>query len=935
MRFFPDFRRSLIAILFFGGGLAVECRAGLGPVALTCEFHSDPLGVDEATPRLGWQFAPVTERNLRQTAFQILVSSSQTALERGEGDFWDSGRVESAASTLVAYAGVALRSSQACYWKVRVWDHNGKVSAWSPLARWTMGLLAPADWQAKWIGAPAATASAPAPATLLLRREFTAKPKLVRALVHVTGVGQYELTINGRKVSEDLLSPGWTNYRKTVLYDTFDVTTRVRAGAANAIGLILGNGMYNVTGGRYVKFTGSFGPIKAIAQLRLDYSDGTSEFIGTDAHWQAAPGPITFSCVFGGEDYDARLEPTGWNQPGFKSSGWVTAQETTGPGGELRGLSHAAPPIRAFDVLKPVATKAVRSGVTVYDLGQNASLMPRFTVQGASGSTVRIIPAELINADGSVDRVSVGGGEAYWQYTLAGAAGGENWFPKFFYHGARYLQVECSAPAQDSELPVVKTIEGVVVHTASPPAGDFETSNELFNRIRTLIRWAQRSNLVSLITDCPHRERLGWLEQYHLNGPSLRYEFDLTALFAKCFDDLADAQLDNGLVPDIAPEYVVFSDGFRDSPEWGSAFILAAWQQYLFTGDTTAFQRHYDGMKRYVAYLTTKSKDHLLNHGLGDWADLGPKPGYSYAQLTPVMLTATAIYYEDILTMGRIAVLLNRTEDIAAYNELGRQVRAAFNQALYKPEAGSYATGSQTSNAMPCVLGLVERSEAPAVLDAIVADVRAQGGVTAGDVGYRYLLRALADGGRSDVIYAMNNQSGKPGYGYQLERGATSLTESWSAVRGASQNHFMLGQIMEWFYHDLAGIQPDPEAPGFRKIIIKPAIVGDLTWVKGRYDSAHGRISSAWKHEAGRVTLSVGIPGNTTATIYLPADDATTVTESNHPIPAVKDIRIVRVEKSCVVLEVGSGTYEFSAAFLGAESVGSAAPVVPSASRGD
>lgn len=707
-------------------------------------------------------------------------------------------------------------------------------------------------------------------ATLLVRREFTVKPALRRALVHASGLGHYELTVNGRRVGQDLLSPGWTTYEKVALYDTHDVTSLVREGG-NAVGVMLAGGMYNVRAGRYVKFESLFRPLTVIAQLRLEYADGSVECVGTDENWKLHSGPITFSNMYGGEDFDARLVPAGWDEPGFADAAWTPAVATGGPGGELRGASHAAPPLRTFDTLMPVAVKPLRPGVTVYDLGQNASLIPRLRVRGPAGAVVKIIPAELVKADGSIDRGSCsrGTGEAWWSYTLAGRPEGEEWFPKFFYHGSRYLQVELASPAGAS-LPTVEALAGVVVHTSSPPAGEFTCSNELFNRIRSLVRWAQRSNLVSVITDCPHREKLGWLEQYHLNGPALRYEFDLTRLFAKTFDDMAAAQTANGLVPDIAPEYVIFSHGFRDSPEWGSAIILAAWQHYQWTGDDRPLRLHYDAMVRYVAYLRGLAKDNLLSHGLGDWYDLGPKgPGRS--QLTPIPLTATATFHEDLKTLASIATVLGKAEAARRFTAEAAEVRVAFNHAFFNAEKGVYATGSQCANALPLVFDLADPAARGRILDALVEDVQTRG-LTAGDVGYRYLLRALADGGRSDVVYALNNQSEKPGYGYQLAQGATSLTESWKAGRGSSQNHFMLGQITEWFYHDLAGIQPDPVVPGFGHIIIRPAPVGDLTWVKASYDSVRGPIAVHWRREAGAFILDVTVPANTMATVYLPGE---------------------------------------------------------------
>ena len=882
-----------------------DTKPGLAATDLRVEFVSNPLGVDIAAPRLFWKLMGST-RGQQQTAYKILVASSQTGLAQDRGDLWDSGKVASDATIHIRYGGRPLESSQRVFWKVQVWDVSGKESTWSEPGSWTMGVLSEADWQARWIGSQTGSE------TLMLRREFKVKAGLTRALMHVSGLGYYELTVNGRKASEDLLAPGWTKYDRTCLYDTHDLTPLVHEGI-NAVGLLLGNGMYNVKGGRYTKFKGSFGPLKAIAHLRLEYADGTTESVRTDEQWRTQSGPITFSCVFGGEDYDARLERRGWNRAGFDDSGWQPAKIVTGLG-TLKGLSAAAPPIRAFDVLRPVSVKSLNKGVAVYDLGQNASVMPRLTLRGTRGAVIKVVPAELLKEDGSVNRQSSapGAGPAYWQYTVAGE-GRESWFPKFFYHGSRYLQVELLPATDGGELPEVETLEGVVVHSASEAVGEFESSSELFNRIHRLVRWAQRSNMMSLLTDCPHRERLGWLEQYHLNGPSLRYEFDLARLFRKGMSDMADSQLDNGLVPDIAPEYTVFEGGFRDSPEWGSACVLVPWQQYEWTGDVELLRQHYNTMKRYVAYLGTRATGNIVSHGLGDWYDIGPKrPGV--AQLTPLALTATAFYYQDARTLAQAARLLGKSDDAGPYDKLAAQIRSAFNQKFFDPANRQYATGSQCANSIPLVMDLVEPANRTAVLDAVVQDVRHRGNAfSAGDVGYRYLLRALADGGRSDVIFDMNNQSDKPGYGYQLRAGATSLTEAWNADPQSSQNHFMLGQIMEWFYHDLAGIGSDPTGAGFRKILIRPQPVGDLTHVKASLDSVRGKIISEWSKAGGVFTLSIMIPPNTTATVFIPARSAEQVTESGRDASRSQGVKFLRQEKDQAIFEIPSGSWLFQA----------------------
>jgi alpha-L-rhamnosidase len=750
--------------------------------------------------------------------------------------------------------------------------------------------------------------------TLRVRREFNVRAGLRRALLDVCGLGYCVARLNGKQIPTGLLTPGWTDYDKSVQYETQDVTSLLRTGA-NAAGLELAGGMYNVqSGGRYTKFYGPFRPLTAIALLRLEYADGTVQTVATDGAWRVAAGPTTFAGVYGGEDYDARRETPGWSEAGFNDRAWTPAVTGGAPKGVLRGASNASPPFAQFQVLRPASSRVVRPGVTVYDMGQNASLMLDLRVKGSSGSSVRVIPAELVHPDGTVDRESVGGGKAWWNYTLSGAEGGEDWRPSFFYQGCRYLQVECTPGADGAQLPSVGSIEGLVAHSNSPQSGEFECSDELFNRVHTLIRWAQQNNLAHVLTDCPTRERLGWLEQYDMNGPSLRYEWDLERLFRKSFLDMADSQLASGLVPDIAPEYAVFPGGFRDSPEWGSTIILAAWQQYVWYGDASLLRDHYPSMQRYVDYLAGRAHDSILNYGLGDWFDLGPNPP-GVAQLTPVSLTATAIYFEDVSRLAQIAALLGKDADAQMYREKASRIRDAFNRAFFHPDDGTYASASETAQAMPLVAGLVPEGKQGAVLAALVRSLAANDyALTSGDVGYRYLLRALAAGGRSDLIFAMNHRSDRPGYGYQLEHGATSLTEAWDTNPRDSQDHFMLGQIMEWFYGDLAGLDPDPEGPGFARIILRPQPVAGITWARAREETPRGPVSVEWRQQAGVFTLMADVPANTTATVILPPSRVGTVLEGGKDASESPGVSgLVRLADGSTRLKVLSGRYEFQA----------------------
>jgi alpha-L-rhamnosidase len=915
-----------LAFLFWGAtGLSLEAAVTgtLIPTRLRCEYRPDPLGIDSPNPRLDWVLQPTqpAARGLVQGAYEVLVASSPFLLARDQGDLWDSGKVDSDQMNQLPYAGKPLASGQQVWWKVKVWDQREILSGWSPVAQWTMGVLQNADWQsAKWIAAPDANQpndhKGPKPKyeTVLLRREFTVKPNLQRALVYVCGLGQYEMSLNGTKVGNDLLSPGWTRYDKTCLYDTYDITPSLQPGA-NAAGLFLGNGFYNIHGQRYTKIQDSFGPVQAIALIRLEYKDGTVDNVVTDENWKTSSGPITFSSIYGGEDYDARLAQDGWDKPGFNDSNWEQPAVTQGPGGTLKGLSCAGPPIRVFDVLTPVGSKQLGTGVTVYDLGQNAALMLRLKVKGPAGSSVKVIPSETINAQGDIQD-DMCGGDSYWTYTLKGD-GDESYFSKFYYRGGRYLKVELNGPPGSGDLPEIESIEGDTIHADAPAVGTFSCSNDRFNKIYTITRWAQMNNMMSVLTDCPTREKLGWLEEDHLNGPAFRYNFDLSTLLTKMLNDMADSQRADGLVPSTCPDYPRWDENgmYTNPPEWGSACIAVPWQQYLFEGDVDLLKEHYDMMKRYVDYLSAKSQNNIVNFGLGDWYD---NHGFGAATLTPVALTATAFYYFDALTLSRVANLLGKSDDAATYQHKSEEILASFTQKFFNPSTNLYATGSQASDAVPLALAMVDPATRQAVLDNLVNnhDLKNRN-TTVGEVCLEFLFKALADSGHSDLLYYLYNTD-KSGYGLQVKLGKTTLTEAWNGDARSSEHHsddhFMFGEINEWFFSHLAGIQIDPDNPGFKKTIIQPAVVGDLTGAKASYDSISGTIVSEWRRVGQNLVLHVVIPANTTATIDMPAINADSVTEGGRSValsPGVKFLGLSTDGPPTANYEVGSGDYMF------------------------
>jgi hypothetical protein len=884
---------------------------------LLCEYQNNPVGMDAPRPALSWQLQS-KGTNIRQTAYRILVADNPAALERNRGRIWDSKKVSSDQSVQVLYNGKPLLPATTYYWKVMVWDQQGKPAAWSETAQWHTGLFSSHDWQqAQWIGyekMPDTARIVPAITNdsdkkyrhrkdilPLLRKEFNIAKPLQRATVYISGLGQFDLHLNGKKTGDHFLDPGWTKYDQHALYVTFDVTSQLHTGT-NALGVMLGNGFFYVPGERYRKLTSAFGYPQLICRLHLQYSDGSAENIISDTTWKAAPGPITFSSIYGGEDYNATLEQPGWDRPSFDDASWQHAVTVPGP---PQLDAQTAAPLKIFDRFTPLKVTQTGTNTWVYDMGQNASAIPAISLKGKKGMVVRITPAELITDKGLADQSAVGS-PVFFNYTLKGEDI-ESWQPQFMYYGFRYIQIDGAVPAgsnNPSGLPEIQTLYSLHTRNAAATIGQFTCSNELFNKTFKLIDWAIRSNTASVFTDCPHREKLGWLEEAHLVGSSIRYNYDIAALCRKVVRDMIHAQTTEGLIPDIAPEYVHFDGGFRDSPEWGSNGIILPWYMYEWYGDKSILEESYPMMTRYVNYLSQKSAHHILSHGLGDWYDIGPKfPGES--QLTPKGITATAIYYYDLSILSKVATILGKTADAQKYGSQGEAVKQAYNKAFFNDSTKQYATGSQTANAMSVYMQLADPRYKADVVENIVADIRQHNNsLTAGDIGYRYLLRVLDDEGRSDVIFDMNSRSDVPGYGLQLAKGATALTESWQGYRDASNNHFMLGHLMEWFYSGLAGIRPAPGSIAFRDIVIRPEPVGDVTTAKASYLSPYGEIVSDWKKEDNTFTLRVRIPANSRATIYLPAESTSDVTVNGVAVAIEKGYKEGRY-----IMETGSGEY--------------------------
>jgi alpha-L-rhamnosidase len=914
-------------ILFISLLLQVlSTQAQISVERILCDYQANPIGIDNTRPSLSWQLQS-SQRNVQQTAYRIVIADDFSLLQKNIGNIWDTKKVLSRQSLHIGFAGQKLVAVKNYYWKVMVWDNHGNVSPWSHTAKWQMGLISPGEWKgAQWIGynkLPDSLRLVPAidnpgdkrwtegADTLpLLRKEFTITKQIRNATAFITGIGQFEMSLNGKKVGDHFLDPEWTKFDQQVLYVTFDVTNQLRQGV-NAIGVMLGNGFYYIPGERYHKLKGAYGYPTMICRLVLEFTDGSEQNIISDKSWKASPGPVTFSSIYGGEDYNATLEKKGWNEPGFNDDSWRQATIVNGPG---KLEAQSAYPLKIMDEFNVQKITEPKPGIWVYDMGQNASAIPQIKVAGKRGDVVRITPAELLDDSGLVMQAPVGT-PVYFNYTLKGD-GIETWRPQFMYYGFRYLQVEGGVPENkktENGLPVIRELTSLHAQNSAAAIGSFTSSNELFNRIFELIGWAIKSNMASIFTDCPHREKLGWLEEAHLVGSSIRYNYDIATLCRKVIKDMMHSQTADGLIPDIAPEYAVFDGGFRDSPEWGSSGIILPYYVYQWYGDKKILEESYSMMKRYAAYLEKKSKGHLLYFGLGDWYDMGPKD-LGPSQLTPEGITSTAYYYYDLIIISKAAYLLNKPADEKYYTNLAADVKKIYNKTFFNPRTKQYGRGSQTANAISVYMGLVNPADKTQVVENIIKDIRNHdNGVTGGDIGFRYLLRVLDDAGRSDVIFDMNCRTDVPGYGYQLAQGATSLTESWQGNRISSNNHFMLGHLMEWFYTGLGGIKTPENSTAFKNMIIRPEVVGNITFADVNYLSPYGEIKNSWKKTGTAFIMNIHIPVNTTAIIYLPAIKANNITENSQPVMNRTDIQFLKYEKGKALIKVGSGDYSFTA----------------------
>ncbi|MDQ5930814.1 MAG: alpha-L-rhamnosidase [Bacteroidota bacterium] len=902
-------------------------KAQIAAVHLKCEKTENPLAVSQNEPRLSWQLVS-DESNVSQAAYQILVASSEEKLQKNQADIWDSKKVISNKNLQIIYNGKALKTETKYFWKVKVWNQNNKAFHWSK-THFFRTAPSQSDLNPTWIGAiTKADSHLPegrkfhavtfkkakkdsiinasdslSRRSILLRKPFSVTKEIKEAVVYISGLGHYELTINGKKIGNSEFAPLWTDYDKTVNFNTYELTAAQLQNGENVIGVTLGNGMYNMLAERYAKFFVSFGPPTLFFKMKLRYKDGSSSIIKSDESWKYSQSPITYNSIFGGEDYNANLEQKGWDTKDFKDLNWKKVVVQEAPKGLLS--AQTAPPVIVQKQFEVKEAKEIQPNRFVLNMGQNLSGFPSIKIKGKKRQTVRVWVGESLNADGTVGQGKTGK-PYYYDYILKGE-GVEEWQPKFSYYGFQYIQIENInyKEVTNQNLPTIVDLKSNFIYNSAGEAGTFECSNNIFNKAHQLINNAIKSNFQSILTDCPHREKLGWLEEAHLNGPGLMFNYNMETYFPSIMQNMADAQRNNGLIPTIAPEYVVFGGDFTDSPEWGVTGIILPWMYYEQYGDVSLLEKYYPMMKKYVDYLGTKAKNHIVSHGLGDWYDYGTHPA-GYSKNSPIALSATSHYYYGAHLLAKAAKLLNKTEDVAKYETLTLDIKTAFNTEFFNKETKQYGTSSQFSNAVPVFMDLVEPQYKGAVMQNLLNDIKAKGDrLTTGDVGNRYLFQALARNGENETMYKINNHEDAPGYGFQIKFGLTTLTEQWDPRKGNSWNHFMMGQIEEWFYQSLAGIVSDPENPGFKHFFIQPEVVGDMTFAKATYQSIYGKIASFWEKKDRKLILKVEIPANTKATIKLPVAKNTAVKVNGKWI---EKLGFDEIQKK-IAVELGSGKY--------------------------
>lgn len=948
--------------------LLLACTAApvwaLDAVHLRCEYVDNPTGIDILQPRLSWQVAS-DQRGQSQSAYRVIVASSAEKLADGEGDLWDSGKVESGQTLFVQYAGKELGSRQVCFWKVQVWDAAGRSPKWSEPATWSMGLLHDSDWTGQYISYRDTTAihddttTLHLPAARQYRREFKAANQITRATIYATALGIYELHLNGQRVGDARFAPGWTDYRRRAYYYSYDVTDLLNDGD-NAIGAWVADGWYSgyvgfgLLTGMGTEKTGRavYGKTPSLmAQLEIEYTDGSRQVIGTDTSWKVtADGPIQEADLLMGEAYDARRELTGWSTSGFDDSGWdaailaqdngnptATFYEFRNPAGERKGVENIGTPrdlgfkrpkLEAFPGVPVRVTQEITAkrfterepGTFVFDLGQNFAGTIRLKLKGPAGQQVQIRYGEMLHPDGRLMTENLRKARATDFYTCKGDAKGETWEPRFTFHGFQFVELS-NFPG----TPTLDTVTGLVIHSDTPLVSSFECSDAMVNQLFSNVVWTQRANFLDLPTDCPQRdERMGWTGDAQAYVATAAYNADIGAFYTKWLRELMESQRPSGAFPGYAP--FPFQHGWDFGTAWADAGVICPWTIWQFYGDTQVIKDCWEPMTRFMLWRKQTSVNELgiaHGNGWGDWLAQGAE--------TPLDYVDTIYYALSARMMSEMADAIGRSDEATVYRNQFEKTKAAF-QAKYLNEDGSVNVKTQTAQALALFADLVPDDKREATGQYLAKMLGENGNhMATGFLGTRPLLPVLSASGQNDLAVFLLQSREFPSWGYEIANGATTIWERWDSYtkedafgrHNAAMNsfsHYAFGAVCEWMFDTLAGIRSD--GPGFQKIIIEPlppapgsnAMHEPIHWVRASYESIRGPIRSDWKLADGRFDLRVTIPANTTATVRLPASDANGITESGKPLAEVAHVKLLRMEGQTAVLHVESGDYSFSAA---------------------
>jgi alpha-L-rhamnosidase len=901
--------------------LQCASRTNLEVVEIKTEYSSNPIGIHSERPRFSWILASDL-RGQYQTAYQILVASTRENLNEDTGDLWDSGKIITDRSIHIPYQGKPLASNRCYYLKVRVWGKDQKPGPFSQVASFTTALLKEEDWTAEWIGRggiqdpakdPGFYYQQPVsdeagdkllynPRSVLLRKTINVGKKIKQALLHVSGLGYYELSLNDTRIGDNLLSPAKTFYKKIVLYDSYEVTASLQKGE-NVIGLMLGNGWFNPLLKWWSWRMQWYGPKRAILQLHLTYTDDSEEVVLTDDSWKINDGPVLSSCIYDGEIYDANQEIPGWNLAGFDDSNWKNATVLASPGGRM--IPQLMPKIKATETIHPVNLSNPQEGVYIVDLGQNISGWLRIRIQGQKGDTLTLRYAENIDSQGRIDTKSNNLALATDKYILSGKTQ-ETYEPHFTYHGFRYVELRGTGNPVKSD-----DIEGIVVHSAVQPAGHFSCSDENLNRIHRTTIWSQRANLMGIPTDCPQRdERLGWMGDAHITAEEAIYNFDMALFYKKWLEDIqSNRNTENGDIPYISPRPFINEKG---TPAWSSGYHLVVWYLYKYYGDESILAAHFEAMCHYVDHLSSVAQDYILpSDDYGDWLS----PDIAWRRGGPLSVSTGYFYYTSRIAAEAARVLHKKAEQ-QKYESLAEKIKAAYNKKFFDHESQSYEENSQLSNSFPLFLGIADDLYKKAALGGLVADIFSRKGhLSTGILGTKYMMEALSREDHSTIAYLVLTRPDYPGW-TDLIRGRTTLSEHWN--QGGSNNHVMFGSVDSWFYKVLGGINIDESKPAFKNIIFKPYIAPELTWVKASTKTLYGLVACQWKREGDDLQLGIQIPANTTAAVYILAGKPESVKEGRNPASEVEGVSFVKMEGNYAVYKVESGRYQFKSAQISA-----------------